>query len=130
MAAELTRSLPNHQDIDIYGGNYPVAPAKQMLANVCRMSFMASLGLGLFGNQLGAVLPPAVMRLVADNKGALMMGGFILNIVGSNLAQSGAFEVTLDGEVIYSKLEAGKVPPVELLREIILQRTLLDVYGV
>ncbi|AAZ11202.1 hypothetical protein, conserved [Trypanosoma brucei gambiense DAL972] len=48
--------------------------------------------------------------------------GFMMNMVASSLLQSGAFEVYLNGSLIYSKLETGAVPTAETLADHILRQ--------
>ncbi|KAG5492528.1 hypothetical protein JKF63_01106 [Porcisia hertigi] len=128
MKQQLQRTLPNAEDVAIVGGTYPTPPARALVATVCSTAFLASLGLALAGQHL-AFLPPAVLNFVAQQRGPLVGTGFLLNMIGGALAQTGAFEVTLDGELIFSKLQAGAVPSTAEIRRVILQRTLLDRYG-
>ncbi|XQJ31046.1 Selenoprotein T, putative [Leishmania guyanensis] len=128
MKQQLQRVLPNAGDVQIVGGTYPTPPARALAAKVCSTAFLASLGMALAGGQL-AFLPPAALNLIVQQRGMLVGTGFLLNMIGSSLTQTGAFEVTLDGELIFSKLQAGAVPTVEVMRRIILQKTLLDKYG-
>ena len=47
------------------------------------------------------------------------IGLYIMNLVGSNLLSTGAFEVYVQDELIWSKLETGKIPNHQyLLQEI------------
>ncbi|KAG5466695.1 hypothetical protein LSCM1_00865 [Leishmania martiniquensis] len=128
MKQQLQRTLPNAQDVRIVGSTYPTPPLRALAARVCSTAFLASLGIALAGQQL-AFLPATVLNFVAQQRGMLIGAGFLLNMIGGALLQTGAFEVTLDGELIFSKLQAGAVPSVTELRRIVLQKTLLDKYG-
>lgn len=128
MKQQLQRLLPNAQEVRIVGGTYPTPPARALAAKVCSTAFLASLGVALAGQQL-AFLPPTVLNFIAQQRGMLIGAGFLLNMVGGALGQTGAFEVSLDGELIFSKLQAGAVPTVAEIRRIVLQKTLLDKYG-
>ena len=49
-----------------------------------------------------------------------MVGFFLMNSISSSLKTSGAYEVTVNGELIFSKLKTGAIPSLEfLVREII-----------
>lgn len=128
MKQQLQRTLPNAQEVRIVGGTYPTPPARALAAKVCSTAFLASLGVALAGQQL-VFLPPTVLNFIAQQRGMLIGAGFLLNMVGGVLGQTGAFEVSLDGELIFSKLQAGAVPTVAEIRRIVLQKTLLDQYG-
>lgn len=128
MKQNLQQSLPNAQELRIVGGTYPTPPARAAVAKACSFAFMAALALALAGPQL-AIMPPFMVNFLNQQRGMVIGGGFLLNIVGNSLGQTGAYEVTLDGELIFSKLATGSVPPVEEVRRIILEKTLLEKYG-
>ncbi|TPP44385.1 Rdx family protein [Leishmania donovani] len=115
-----------------YAGAKKASPTRQLSAmhelEACSTAFLASLGVALAGQQL-VFLPPTVLNFIAQQRGMLIGAGFLLNMVGGALGQTGAFEVSLDGELIFSKLQAGAVPTVAEIRRIVLQKTLLDKYG-
>jgi selT/selW/selH-like putative selenoprotein len=97
------------------GGNYPVGPIRQSLGSFFSFCFMASIALA-FG--LGRVVLPADLATIVDqNKSMVVVAGFMCNMIGGAFLQSGAFEVYLDGRLIFSKLESGGIPdPVQLLQ--------------
>lgn len=60
---------------------------------------------------------PAWFKWMKENK-MQCFGLFMLsNSVAASFLQSGAFEVELDGEVVFSKLEMGRMPQVRELQE-------------
>ncbi|KHJ94490.1 selT/selW/selH selenoprotein [Oesophagostomum dentatum] len=63
---------------------------------------------------------PAILRWAQSNKiSACMMLFLMTNMVESTLLATGAFEIFLDKEQIWSKLESGRVPsPQELIQMI------------
>ncbi|ORC83346.1 uncharacterized protein TM35_000751130 [Trypanosoma theileri] len=101
---------------------YPVGPLRQFIASLCSVGFITALALGIAAPYFSSVLPPAVMAWVTDHRGMIIAGGFLLNMIGANLLQSGAFEVYLDDTLIYSKLQRGAVPPADALARIILEK--------
>ncbi|KAH9597400.1 Selenoprotein [Trypanosoma melophagium] len=101
---------------------YPVGPLRESLASLCSIGFIIALALGFAAPYFSAVLPPILIPWVMEHRGMIIAGGFLLNIIGSNLLQSGAFEVYLDNTLIYSKLQSGSVPPADALARIILEK--------
>ena len=49
-------------------------------------------------------------------------GVFFMNSMANSLTTTGAFEVLLDGEVMYSKLETGRMPNGRQLIELMEQK--------
>lgn len=66
------------------------------------------------------MLPEFVLNFVAQRRGTIVTAGFILNLVGNALAQTGAFEVYVNNVNVYSKLKTRTVPTAENLRKSIL----------
>lgn len=128
MKQQLQHSLPNAQDLRIVGGTYPTPPARAAVAKACSFSFLAALAVAIAGPQM-AFLPPVVINFLTQQRGMVIGGGFLLNMIGNSLSQTGAYEVSLDGTLIFSKLQTGSVPAVEEVRRIILEKTLLEKYG-
>lgn len=71
------------------------------------------------------VLPPAVKAYLSENGGSIVAGAVLMVMVGNALLQTGAFEVYVNGTKVYSKLETGTVPSLELVRELILKASIL-----
>lgn len=103
--------------IKIEVDTYPVAPLNQLLGTILQMGWYACIGVALLG---AGMLPPAIVAQL-PNRWTLIGIGFFLNMVGSNLLQTGAFEVSLDGKQLYSKLETGAIPAFQELYDIIRQ---------
>ena len=70
---------------------------------------------------VGIKEPPAMLRQVQDNKMFVLGSLWFLNNYGNSQLSTGAFEIMLDDEVIFSKLESKRVPTAEevlnILRE-------------
>lgn len=78
---------------------------------------MAALALS-FG--LGRVLLNDEMaRWVEERRGMVIMCGFIAQMIGNGIVQTGAYEVYVDGVLIFSKLNQGHMPHVETLAKMI-----------
>jgi selT/selW/selH-like putative selenoprotein len=98
--------------------NYPVPPLKAFIAQACSGLFMVGLLVGLAGRQY---LPPAANAWIGENTTLFYGGLFVLNMLGSSLAQTGAFELYLDDKLVHSKLESGGLPDVNGLASLLQQ---------
>lgn len=54
-----------------------------------------------------------VAKMLDDNRNMVIGGLFLLNTLSAQMLSSGAFEVYLNDELIFSKLVAGRVPSAE-----------------
>ena len=76
----------------------------------------------VFGEQIfnGMGRPcPEIVKSLAENKIMYCIGAFFICAqVGVSLRSTGAFEVTIDDELVYSKLASGKQIDVHALQEI------------
>jgi len=57
----------------------------------------------------------SIAQWLKDHQAILIICFFVCNLMSSSLIQTGAFEVLYDGELIWSKLETGKLPTPEYL---------------
>jgi hypothetical protein len=60
---------------------------------------------------------PEWQRWLNDNMAMAAVGVFLLSSFGSKLRTSGAFEVSIDGHLVSSKLTTGRVISIEVCRE-------------
>jgi selT/selW/selH-like putative selenoprotein len=54
----------------------------------------------------------AFLQAVSENKFSVIVGMFVLSSVSQSLIATGAFEVFVGGEKVFSKLEKGRMPSV------------------
>lgn len=75
---------------------------------------------------MGFTQEPQFYTYIKQNK--MMVGGalLVMNNIGSSMMNTGAFEVYLNNELIYSKLSAGQPPSAEMLFEILKNKGLSD----
>lgn len=66
-------------------------------------------GDGIF-RSVGAPVPAWYLRLKESQTMYMLAVYFIGSSIASNLLNTGAFEVTLNGEPVWSKLESGRMP--------------------
>jgi thioredoxin reductase-like selenoprotein T len=99
----------------VTGANYPLTPGRQMatgLINVAQLSFIAFVAVGdryLFPALRMA--PPPWYRTLVENRMATILGSFFVgNMFKNSMAQTGAFEVYYQGNLVWSKLQSGQPP--------------------
>ena len=76
-----------------------------------------------FGDQIFAYLkvtPPAIYQTIKAKK---MLAFFLVMFLGNNiqnmLTSTGAFEITLNGDLLFSKIHTGRMPTLEEIDELI-----------
>ena len=91
-----------------------------MIASLVGYLQLAAFAVALFGRQLCSMfgLPhtPAWLGWVQENKFKVLFAAFIASNFASRLTSTGAFEVIVDGDTVFSKLEMGRLPTFEELR--------------
>jgi len=81
---------------------------------------MASFVYLFFGENLLSALGVAdssFLQSVNENKFMVIVGMFVVSSISQSLVATGAFEVYVGGEKVYSKLETGRMPSVPELIE-------------
>jgi selT/selW/selH-like putative selenoprotein len=105
LANHIRRFAPN---VVIEHGNYPPGPFKEFVGNILSLGFYAALALAVgLGN---AFLPAQVTQYIQGNRGMVIAAGFFCNMIAGSLLQTGAFEVYVDGRLVFSKLQSGGLP--------------------
>ncbi|VDL72933.1 unnamed protein product [Nippostrongylus brasiliensis] len=112
-----------YPEMPIEGSNYPPLKWKEYLAqtiNILKIAAIAAIVSGTNPFLFFGLGEPAIMQWAHSNKiSACMMLFLLTNMVETTLMSTGAFEIYLDKEQIWSKLESGRVPsPQELLQMI------------
>ena len=86
-----------------------------MLANILQIVFYCFLAVVMFGEamcQMLGITNPTIMDAVKGlNEGKIMYsiaGFFIFAQISTSLRATEAFEITINDELVYSKLETGK----------------------
>lgn len=96
------------------GGNYPAPEWKQGFASIASYLWLGGLGLTFFGDalfdNLGMKERPGFYVYLKENPTGVLGSLFLLNNIANSSLSTGAFEVYLDGSLVFSKLEAGHVP--------------------
>ena len=84
-----------------------------MAVQAAQLSQWAAIGLMVGGSTLFNALglpEPEWYEWMKENKVSTFVGVFFANSVANSMTATGAFEVAVDGRVVYSKLASGRMP--------------------
>lgn len=106
------------EDIKIVGANYPVPPIVQLVLGVLQIVQLFSMAAAIFGDNVWSWFrvqhPPEIYYKCKDYGVAYFIAiFFIAPRFFNKWVITGAFEVVLDGVLIFSKLETGRMPSAE-----------------
>jgi selT/selW/selH-like putative selenoprotein len=111
--------LTHFEGVDsISGGNYPPPFYAEILATLFGYIFILGIVFIGFGDNIFESLgiqQPEFLNVIKNNKMMAVVGLFYLNSLGTSLLATGAFEIALNGEVVFSKLELKRFPSVDEL---------------
>ena len=86
------------------------------LAQLLQMGFFGGLVLSFVGK---GMLPESAQQFMAENQLVVFGALFGCNIMSGQLINTGAFEVSLNGTPVWSKIEKGRFPQLpELVSEL------------
>jgi selT/selW/selH-like putative selenoprotein len=105
----------------VYGDNYPASQQNKIIAAIAQAIQMFLFVMVIAGETICQTLGIATPGFVRTLQESPWMYGFMIFMFGNNvqsaLLQTGAFEVYVDGQLIFSKLETGRMPDMQLLKE-------------
>jgi len=109
--------------VEIEGGNYPPGTLKSIVAQVisfAKIGIIVAVVMGKDPFQAIGLATPAVFTWMINNKVSSCLMLFMLsNSIEGMLMSSGAFEIYLGKNLVWSKMESGRVPsPAELFQAI------------
>uniref|UniRef100_A0A0N5C758 SelT-like protein n=1 Tax=Strongyloides papillosus TaxID=174720 RepID=A0A0N5C758_STREA len=109
-----------YPNIEIHGENYPPVYWKSLTAHVVGIAKFAFIFLIISGKDplliLGISLPSLSNWYMNNKISSCMMIFMLSNLIEGMMMSTGAFEIYLGDEKVWSKLESGRVPsPSELI---------------
>jgi len=112
-----------YPNIHIEGDNYPPTVLKQTLSQVLgvvKIVLIIAIIAGQNPFQMIGMQTPSAFEWALNNKiSACMLLFFLSNMVEGQLISTGAFEVSFNDRILWSRLESGRVPqPEEVFRMI------------
>lgn len=110
--------------IDVILANYPPPLPKRLLAKVVPLVQIGVIGIIVAGEHIFPMLgfmtpPPWYYSLRANRFGSMASTWLLGNVLQSFLQSSGAFEVFLNGDLVFSKLKEGRFPGEIELKDLI-----------
>uniref|UniRef100_A0A7S1BN41 Selenoprotein T n=1 Tax=Corethron hystrix TaxID=216773 RepID=A0A7S1BN41_9STRA len=101
---------------NISGGTQPPPSNAMYFAQVTGTLQLIAVAFAFFGDSLWNIVPiwggrpPPWWGIVLENKVAVMCFLFCVNSMANSQLSTGAFEIDMDGKIIFSKMEAGRMP--------------------
>lgn len=109
----LESQYPELEGGRIRGQTHPPTLFGELVGTVVSLVWFGGITLLLAGNYVFQALKmpePEWYQYMKQNTGTVFIGLFILNNIGGAMMQTGAFEIYLNDELIYSKLQTGRMP--------------------
>jgi len=109
----LESRFPELNRHNIHGMVHPPTPTAELVGQVIGAIWFVGIALLFGGNYIFSMIgipEPSWYQTVKGNPVGVFVGLFLLNNVGGALMQTGAFEVYLNNELVYSKLQTGRMP--------------------
>jgi thioredoxin reductase-like selenoprotein T len=107
---------------NIHGEVYPPPAASVMIATLAGYIWFIGIALTMGGNQIFGALGmpvPDIVKTMNENKVPTFMTLFVINSLGNSLIATGAFEIYVNDQLIFSKLQTGRFPNGEELVQLI-----------
>jgi selT/selW/selH-like putative selenoprotein len=124
--AELSREFPS---LTIDGSIHPTPFLQGFVAKAASLLSWATMLYSFAGEKLFVALKVAEPTLLTTLRGNIMYRiglFFLLNQVSARLGNTGAYEVSLDGVLLFSKLATGNPPTTDALVTLIRNAVLAD----
>ena len=102
-----------------------MTPAGKMAVNFASMAQFFTTIFAFFGEQLfqaAGLNGTPLANSVLNNKVQLLGLSFLFNSIAQSVAKTNAFEVFVNGEQIFSKLEKNRMPTIEEILEPLAER--------
>jgi len=103
---------------NVKGANYPPPFPMGHIARLAGFGQTFGMIIIFFGDKLLSHLgqpKPGWLSWAQENKMMAFGCLFLFNSVSQNMANTGAFEVSVDGHTIFSKLETGRMPDLKTI---------------
>ena len=112
----------------VTGGMYPPPQNALVLAQVMQMVQFIIIPFMFFGDSvlemLGITQPPVWYKSFQENKMTVFMFVWVGNSIAQNMCSTGAFEISHNDELIFSKLHEQRMPSIEEIVRILAKRGL------
>jgi len=99
--------------VHVAGALYPPTFQAQVIAQIAGALWLAGLALVFAGPQIFRMLgieEPEYYRQIKEKQMLFLGGLFMLNNLGNSMLATGAFEIHLEDELVFSKLDLNRPP--------------------
>lgn len=103
---------------NIHGDTYPPPLYATSIATLTSYIWMGGIAVLMFGDQIFGALGmpvPDLVKKMSENKPVAFFALFVINNIGSSLVSTGAFEIYVNDDLIFSKLQTGRFPTLDEL---------------
>jgi selT/selW/selH-like putative selenoprotein len=98
------------------GQNFPLPPLTSFLSQLTGYLQIGLIAFALLGHRIQAVAQHPLYQRFQENRMFVMLGLYFgLNFLQSYLTSTGAFEVYVDDQLVFSKLQVQRLPTLEEL---------------
>jgi thioredoxin reductase-like selenoprotein T len=98
---------------NISGSTYPPTPTAELIASVTNTIWLFGIALLFGGSYLFKAFQleePKLYKMMKENQVASFVILFMMNSIGSSQLSTGAFEISVNDVVVFSKLQQGRLP--------------------
>jgi len=110
-------------EVEVIGSVYPPGAMKSFIAQICSLVFLLGLVTMIAGKFFGDSLRIPVLSELAkkmnENQMQSIMIIFMANIIGGQMLSTGAFEIYLEEDLVFSKLQTGGLPQLDQIADIV-----------
>ena len=98
---------------NISGSTYPPSPTAELIASVTNTIWLLGIAVMFGGSYILKSLniqEPKIYVMMKENQVVIYVALFMMNSIGSSQLSTGAFEISVNGVVVFSKLQQGRMP--------------------
>ena len=98
---------------NISGSTYPPSPTAERIASITNTIWLLGIFLLFGGSYIFKILnipEPKILLMMKENQVASFVVLFMMNSIGASQLSTGAFEISVNDVVVFSKLQQGRLP--------------------
>ena len=98
---------------NISGSTYPPSPTAERIAAITNTIWLLGIFLLFGGSYIFKILnipEPKILLMMKENQVASFVVLFMMNSIGASQLSTGAFEISVNDVVVFSKLQQGRLP--------------------
>lgn len=97
----------------VEGAHFPAPPVAGTIAAATQIMQMLAIPMLWFGDSLLSSIGMEMPAWFVENKMQVFLALFVANTFAQNMAQTGAFEIEVDGNIIFSKMKEKRMPRID-----------------